>query len=76
MSQTFSFVEYAYTTIPTYPFGQIGFIVATKGPTTCKQLERKPSDKVQADLKYYSPKLHQAAFILPAFARRAISGEK
>src|SRR6476646_3134259 len=31
ISKTYSTVEYAYTTIPTYPSGQIGFIVATKG---------------------------------------------
>jgi hypothetical protein len=54
ISQTFSSVGYAYITIPLYPSGQIGFIVATKGQTTCKKTERKPSNEVQADLKYYS----------------------
>jgi spermidine synthase len=46
------------------------------GRTTCKKAERNPSDEVQADLKYYSPELHQAAFVLPAFARREFLGGK
>jgi spermidine synthase len=75
ISQTFSSVEYAYTTIPTYPSGQIGFIIATKGRTTCTKPERKPTEEVQAGLKYYTPELHEAAFVLPAFAKRAIFGD-
>lgn len=69
-------VEYAYTTIPTYPSGQIGFIIATKGRGECKKPERKPSDDVQENLQYYTPELHEAAFVLPAFAKRAIFGGK
>jgi spermidine synthase len=76
ISKIYSSVEYAYTTIPTYPCGQIGFIVATKGGTSCKKPLRKPSDDVQVGLKYYTSELHEASFVLPAFARRAILGEK
>ena len=75
ISQTFSTVEYAYTTMPTYPSGQIGFIIATKGRATCTKPERKPTEEVQAGLKYYTPELHEAAFVLPAFAKRAIFGD-
>jgi spermidine synthase len=74
ISATYSSVEYAYTTIPTYPSGQIGFIIATKGRTTCKIPDRKPTDEMQAGLKYYTSELHGAAFVLPAFAQRAIHG--
>lgn len=74
ISKTYSSVEYAYTTIPTYPSGQIGFIVATKGRTTCKVPERTASDEILAELKYYTPELHSASFVLPAFAQRAIFG--
>lgn len=74
ISQTYSSVEYAYTTIPTYPSGQIGFIVASKGRTSCKVPERTPSDTVQKELQYYTPEIHQAAFVLPAFCTRAIFG--
>ena len=65
-------VGYAYTTIPTYPSGQIGFIIATKRRGKCDVPLRKPRDEVQATLKYYSPEIHSASFILPQFAKRAI----
>jgi spermidine synthase len=76
ISQTFSSVEYAYTTMPTYPSGQIGFIIATKGRNSCKVPEREMTDAVQKELQYYTPELHKAAFVLPAFAQRAIFGDK
>ena len=75
IKEKFSTVEYAYTTIPTYPSGQIGFIIATKGRGECKKPERKPSDEIQAGLKYYTPELHEASFVLPAFATRSIFGD-
>lgn len=76
ISTFFSTVSYAYTTIPTYPSGQIGFILATKGMGDVDKPLRKPSEEVQASLKYYTYELHSAAFVLPAFARRAISGDE
>lgn len=75
IGSTFSSVEYAYTTIPTYPSGQIGFIIATKGKDTCKAPVREADPKMLKALKYYTPDLHKASFILPAFAQRAIFGE-
>ena len=76
ISGTFTTVEYAYTAIPTYPSGQIGFIIATKGRGSCKKPTRQPTDDMQKGLQYYTSELHEASFILPAFARRAILGEK
>jgi spermidine synthase len=77
ISRIYTSVEYAYTTIPTYPSGQIGFIIATKGRTEgCKKPVRIPSDNLQNNLRYYTPELHEASFVLPAFAKRAIFGEK
>jgi len=73
ISGTYSTVEYAYTTIPTYPSGQIGFLIATKGRTSgCKEPCREPDDKTAKELRYYSPEIHKASFVLPAFAKRAI----
>jgi spermidine synthase len=72
ISRTFTTVEYAYTTIPTYPSGQIGFIVAGKGRGSCKAPARVPESDVTSSMRYYSSDLHGAAFVLPAFARRAI----
>jgi spermidine synthase len=74
ISTRYSSVEYAYTTIPTYPSGQIGFIVATKGRGECKDPARQPDAETQKNLQYYTAELHKAAFVLPAFAKRAIFG--
>lgn len=70
--QTYSTVEYAYTTIPTYPSGQIGFIVAGKNRGTCKKPLKEPSVEQTNLLKYYSSEIHEASFVLPAFAKKAI----
>jgi spermidine synthase len=70
----FHSVEYAYTTIPTYPSGQIGFLLCSKaegeGRKSLRVPARKPSPVVQRSLKYYNTELHSAAFALPEFARR------
>eukprot|EP00522_Entomoneis_paludosa_P007854 CAMPEP_0172443566 /NCGR_PEP_ID=MMETSP1065-20121228/3801_1 /TAXON_ID=265537 /ORGANISM="Amphiprora paludosa, Strain CCMP125" /LENGTH=270 /DNA_ID=CAMNT_0013193837 /DNA_START=214 /DNA_END=1026 /DNA_ORIENTATION=+ len=75
IAQFYDTVEYAYTTIPTYPSGQIGFLLATKGRGSCRVAPRKPETTVAQQLQYYTAELHEAAFVLPAFARRAIYGE-
>ena len=87
ISQQYATVEYAYTTIPTYPSGQIGFIIATKQQpasdnssssdtataiTTCRIPQRTMDETMAASMKYYTTELHNAAFVLPAFAHRAI----
>jgi spermidine synthase len=90
----FQTVEYAYVTIPSYPSGQIGFVIATKaaddtaeeeeekdeiGDDTTKRLKTDVGCKFPkripeegARLKYYTPEVHSAAFVLPAFAKKAI----
>jgi len=70
----FETVEYAYCTIPTYPSGQIGFVLGRKGPTTISKAVSPLPDEVLKKLRYYSPEIHPAAFVLPAFAKRAIFG--
>lgn len=72
----FSHVEYAYTTIPTYPSGQIGFILCGKGESANPRVaSRKPSEQVQSTLRYYNPGMHSAAFALPEFVRRELATE-
>lgn len=63
--------EYAYTTIPTYPCGQIGFLLGSLGDS-CKVPKRK-LDPEAFNLRYYNPELHQASFILPQFAKKALN---
>jgi len=64
----FPHADYAYTTIPTYPSGQIGFLVASLGDT-CKE----PKRQISAPMKYYNAEIHKAAFVLPEFAKKALS---
>ncbi|KAK2501451.1 LOW QUALITY PROTEIN: hypothetical protein MC885_000674 [Smutsia gigantea] len=72
----FPVVDYAYCTIPTYPSGQIGFMLCSKNPSTnfrepVQQLMQKQVEQMQ--LKYYNSNVHRAAFILPEFARKALN---
>jgi spermidine synthase len=62
--EIFPSVRYGYTTIPTYPSGQIGFIVASNDATSDPS---SPAREIPSDLQcqYYSKNIHKAAFILP-----------
>ncbi|KAL4066639.1 Saccharopine dehydrogenase-domain-containing protein [Scleroderma citrinum] len=71
-SEIFPVSEYAYTTIPTYPSGQIGFMLASKDAT---RNFREPIRKVPGTL-YYNEDVHRSAFILPEFARSILDTGK
>ena len=64
----FGSARYAYTAIPTYPSGQIGFIIASKDSKadTSKPARTVPTSGMP--LKFYSEAMHHSAFVLPAFA--------
>lgn len=72
-------VTYGYTTIPTYPSGQIGFMCCAKpggpAPVDFSTPQRPPpvNDKLPP-LRYYNSAVHSAAFVLPEFARAALEG--
>jgi len=77
---TFANVEYATTQIPTYPCGQIGFLLCSKAEggkkrkvPSCSAPIRKLDEEFQSKLRYYTPALHKASFVLPAFVERAIA---
>ncbi|KAK7035410.1 hypothetical protein VNI00_011941 [Paramarasmius palmivorus] len=66
----FAQVEYAFTTIPTYPSGQIGFLLAAKATSNSGVYNLKePVTLPQGLNRYWSPAIHRAAFILPEFGR-------
>ncbi|CAO2590034.1 Spermidine synthase, partial [Lemmus lemmus] len=72
----FPVVGYAYCTIPTYPSGQIGFMLCSKNPSTnfrepVQQLTQAQVEQMQ--LKYYNSDMHRAAFVLPEFTRKALN---
>ncbi|KAL9328066.1 hypothetical protein ACSQ67_003069 [Phaseolus vulgaris] len=73
-------VNYAWTTVPTYPSGMIGFMLcSTEGPTVDF---KNPVYSIDEDdkqstrpLKFYNSEIHSAAFCLPSFAKRAIGSK-
>lgn len=74
----FENVEYATTSVPTYPCGQIGFIMARKGNgdiCSCQNPIRQP-DQERQKLCWYSPELHRASFVLPAFVMERLNNGK
>lgn len=66
--QLFPVAEYAFTTIPTYPCGQIGFIVCS---LDAQRDIRSPLREVP-NCRYYNAKTHVASFVLPEFARAVV----
>lgn len=72
----FSNVKYANGSVPTYPNGQIGYLVASLD----SELDlTKPSLKFSSEeldsmqLKYYTSEVHSAAFALPHFAKKVLN---
>jgi spermidine synthase / saccharopine dehydrogenase (NADP+, L-glutamate-forming) len=68
----FPVAEYAFTTIPTYPSGQIGFAICSKEPG---RNMREPLRKVTGT-RYYNEEVHRAAFVLPEFGRAQLEEGK
>jgi len=70
-SEYFNRVNYAQISIPTYPCGTIGMLCCSKGDSMdCRKPERL-TGSMASDLRYYTPEIHSASFVLPAFAHRA-----
>ncbi|KAJ9618722.1 putrescine aminopropyltransferase [Taxawa tesnikishii (nom. ined.)] len=72
--EVFPVAEYAYTTIPTYPSGQIGFMVCCKDANRDlkKPLRSWSAEEEEKLCKYYNKEIHEASFVLPTFARKAL----
>ncbi|KMT07280.1 hypothetical protein BVRB_6g149100 [Beta vulgaris subsp. vulgaris] len=75
-------VNYAWTTVPTYPSGVIGFMLcSTEGPQVDFKHPVNPIDKIEnteneaRPLKFYNSELHSAAFCLPSFAKKVIESK-
>ncbi|EGX95900.1 spermidine synthase [Cordyceps militaris CM01] len=72
--EIFPVVEYAYTTIPTYPSGQIGFMVCSKDASRDVKVPVRswtPAEE-EAKCRYYNAEIHKASFVLPNFAKKAL----
>lgn len=60
---------YASIMVPTYPGGNIGICMGSLGPEIDRPYRQVPA-LMQAHLKYYTPQIHAAAFVLPNFAEK------
>lgn len=69
--QVFPSADYAYCTIPTYPSGQIGFMVCSKDKdANLRKPLRSVSPEEESKLyRYYNKDIHSASFVLPTWAR-------
>ncbi|MCD7456206.1 Protein O-mannosyltransferase 2 [Datura stramonium] len=74
-------VNYAWTTVPTYPTGVIGYMLcSTEGPevdfknpvNAIDKLDETHVNSKLGPLKFYNTDIHKAAFILPSFAKNLI----
>ncbi|XP_024987362.1 spermidine synthase 1 isoform X1 [Cynara cardunculus var. scolymus] len=76
-------VNYAWTTVPTYPSGVIGFMLcSTEGPEVDFKNPINPIDAIEnqtksigPSLKFYNQEIHSAAFCLPSFAKKVIEAK-
>lgn len=64
--------EYAFTTIPTYPAGQIGFILCSREASR----DLKNPLRQLKGTRYYNDAVHRASFVLPEFAREYFTSGK
>ncbi len=63
----FPMLEYYYALVPTYPSGTIGFSFCSKRYGPLEDVR-----ETGLEFKYYSPEIHRAAFVLPAFMKKAL----
>jgi spermidine synthase len=68
-NKIFPVAEYSFTTIPTYPSGQIGIMVCSKSA----QHDVRTPLRAVPDCRYYNADVHRGSFLaLPEFARAMI----
>ncbi|NOX33222.1 MAG: spermidine synthase [Deltaproteobacteria bacterium] len=67
--ELFPVQAYSYFLVPTYPGGHIGICLGSLGPELKKPC-RGISHSLQTQLKYYTPEIHEASFVMPYFARK------
>ena len=59
-------IGYYYTLVPTYPSGIIGFFFCSLRYDPLALLSEERTKRLKG-LKYYTPKVHRASFVLPRF---------
>jgi len=71
----FPVVHYAYSSVPTYPSGAIGYMICSKDQDARPEKPRHLSkeDVKRMGLRYYNTDIHKAAFVLPEFVESELS---
>ena len=64
---------FANILVPSYPGGHLGVCLGSLGPELTRP-GRKMDAALQDQLRYYSPRVHSAAFVLPRFAEDYLNG--
>lgn len=72
----FPSAAYGYASVPTYPSGQIGFVIGSlednkKFDTPLLTFTQEDEKKI--NLRYYNSDVHKAAFVLPTFVKYRLS---
>lgn len=68
----FPSAAYAYTSVPTYPSGQIGFVIGSLEVGKEFDVPESVFSRQQEEamnLRYYNKDVHRAAFVLPTFVK-------
>lgn len=70
----FEVVKYAVASVPTYPSGQIGFVVASTEDRDLTVPKYRFGEKEVGEmgLRYYNAEVHTAAFVLPNFVKKVL----
>jgi spermidine synthase len=76
LSTFFEAVDFYQATIPTYVGGPMVFGFATNAQTNSFDEIKRRATTVQNQLHYWTPKIHQAAFLLPPFLQALRTNKK
>ena len=63
---------FANILVPSYPGGHLGVCMGSLGPEL-KRPARQMDPVLLNQLRYYSPRVHKAAFVLPRFAEKFVN---
>lgn len=71
----FPIAKIYYVSIPTYLSGDLSFVIGSKKTDPTKTSLKKLTDKyrkLKLETKYYNPKIHFAAFVLPNYMKNIL----
>ncbi|XP_015186934.1 PREDICTED: spermidine synthase [Polistes dominula] len=71
----FPVVDYCIASVPSYPTGQIGFVLGGLGTEMNFKVPTRIFEEEQLDemnLRYYNSEIHKSAFVLPRFVEKSL----